>query len=126
MISDEAVEAAHEHGPMSQETNARVIATVDESEPASDLVKFLSGRIAEREGSYYRAQVRSGSGYALLFAKQGIADAIAHRKILKLHEAFGRAPEPEARDMWHAAGAILKLLASAYKDHEDYQQEWSK
>jgi hypothetical protein len=91
----------------------------------SDLAKFLSGRIADRDGSYYRAQVRSDNGYALLFAKQGIADAIAHRQILKLHEAFGRAPEPEARAMWHATGAILKILASAYKDHEDYQQEWA-
>jgi hypothetical protein len=91
----------------------------------SDLEKFLRDRIADQEASYYRGVARSDSGFAALFAKQGIADAAAKRQIIALHEAFGRASEPEARAMWHATGATLKLLASAYKDHEDYRQEWA-
>jgi hypothetical protein len=57
---------------------------------------------------------------------RALADCEAKWQILKLHVVFGEHNNPRARAMWQATGGVLKILAGAYKDHPDYQQEWAR
>jgi hypothetical protein len=89
------------------------------------IVEFLEARISEDQDhaeKHYASASSRGLGSYLI---RVLDECAAKIQIIELHEAFGRASEPEARAMWHATGAVLKILANVYKDHRDYQQEWS-
>lgn len=54
-----------------------------------------------------------------------LAECAAKRQIIDLHKAFGEQNERGAKAMWFATGGVLKILATVYDDHPDYQQEWA-
>ncbi len=86
----------------------------------NNLIDFLNARLDENEKL---------AGAAGEFGARVLLDVAAHRKILDMYEEArpaGFIPEDRAalKARRGALYDVLRALASAYDEHEDYGEQW--
>jgi hypothetical protein len=89
----------------------------------ASIVEFLEARIAEDEADAkptVELEDDDCRGWAIAYAERVLAECAAKRAII---EAFN----PAAPDLDPYVGRdVMAMLAVVYKDHSDYNPEWSE
>jgi len=108
-----------------------------ESMSTQTITEFLEARIAEDEARASSGWARLGDsrwetteyGQDFLTPSAVLAECAAKRAIVEKAKradvAFGQAINPASSAASFALTEVLHYLASVYKDHADYQEDWA-